>query len=529
MSNTEKNKENRKEEKINFFQKFIKGVERAGNKLPHPFMIFFLLGITVLVLSFILSKLGVSVTFMSASKDAAEIATEKTVGVKNLLEAGYMQDFLSNFVNTYITFAPLGLIMVMMLGIGYLQDTGFFNVLMRKTLLGAPVYMITFVLAIVGVCANIASNAGIVFAASIGAALFASLGRNPILGAVAGYAAGHGGFTANLMISGTDALLAGITESASKSVGLKSPTHPLINYFFMIVATFVIAICVTYVTEKIMPKVMSMEGEVDNKEILKQKLTPLENRGLKYSLIAFLIYLGLVLSAAIPASGFLRNEAGNILPKSPFTNGIVPLLFFLFVILATSYGYGSKTIKSHKQIPKFMASGLKGSISFFVVALPAAFFIDFFKASNLATIISVNGAELLQSMNLKGIPLAIAFIILTGFLNLFLTSGSSKWLILAPIFVPMFSMMNFSPALTQLAYRIGDSATNPISPINYFLPMLIAIIQQYKKDDEDVGLGTVISMTLPYSISFLIALTLLLVFWMLIGLPIGPGASLWLN
>ncbi|MTI71663.1 MAG: AbgT family transporter [Firmicutes bacterium] len=510
------------------FQRFINFVERVGNKLPHPFMLFVSLAIIVLIISFVCNKLGVSVTYMTASKNAAETTKEVTVTVRNLLEADYIRSFLTDFVDTYVSFPPLGLIMIMMLGIGYLQDTGFFNALMRKTLLGAPAYTVTFVLAVVGVCANIASNAGIVFAASIGAAIFAALGRNPILGAVAGYAAGHGGFTANLMVAGTDGLLAGITESACKSMGIEAPTHPLINWFFMIVATFVIAASVTFVTEKIMPKFIKLEGDVDASELKKQELTPIENKGLKNALIAFVVFLVLILIFTIPQNGLLRNEAGNILPKSPFTKGIVAILFFLFVTLGTAYGIGAKVIKNHKSIPKFMANGLKGSISFFVVALPAAYFIGFFKASNLATIIAVKGANLLQSLNFSGIPLAISFVILTGFLNLFLTSGSSKWLILAPIFVPMFSIMNFSPALTQLAYRIGDSVTNPISPINYFLPMLIAILQQYKGDNEDIGIGTVISMTLPYSIMFLISLVLLLVIWMLIGLPLGPGTPLWL-
>lgn len=510
------------------FQKFINFVEKVGNKLPHPFMLFVSLAVFVLIISFVLNKAGVSVTYMTASKKAGEVTKEVTVTVRNLLEADYMRQFLSDFVKTYINFAPLGLIMVMMLGIGYVQDTGFFNSLMRKTLLGAPAYTITFILALVGVCANIASNAGIVFAASIGAALFASLGRNPILGAVAGYAAGHGGFSANLMIAGTDALLAGITESASKSIGITAPIHPLMNWFFMIAATFVIAASVTFVTEKIMPKFMDTSGDKSDEDLKNQQLTELENKGLKYALITFIVFVILVLIATVPSTGLLRNEAGKLLPKSPFTKSIVGILFFLFVFVGTAYGIGAGVIKNHRTIPKFMGNGLKGSISFFVVALPAAYFISFFKASNLATIIAVNGAKFLESLNLGGIPLAISFVILTGFLNLFLTSGSSKWLILAPIFVPMFSIMNFSPALTQLAYRIGDSTTNPISPINYFLPMLIAIIQQYKGEDEDVGMGTVISMTLPYSIVFFISLTLLLVIWMLLGLPLGPGTPLWM-
>ena len=176
-----------------------------------------------------------------------------------------------------------------------------------------------------------------------------------------------------------------------------------------------------------------------------------------------------------------------------------------------------------------MGNGLKGSISFFVVAFPASIFIDLFNDSNLASIIAVKGAELLQNMNFTGIPLALGFVILTGLCNLFMTSGSSKWLILAPIFVPMFSVIGFTPAMTQIAYRIGDSITNPIAPINYFLPIILGIMNQYKKESEpEIGMGTLISLTLPYSIALAIAFSIQLIIWMLLNLPLGPGARIFM-
>jgi len=402
---------------------------------------------------------------------------------------------------------------------------------MKKSLLGVPAYMVTFILAFVGVCANIASDAGIIFAATMGAAIFAGLGRNPILGATVGYVSGHGGFTANLLISGTDGLLSGITSSAASSIGITAPTHPMINWYFMIVATFVIAISVTFVTEKIMPKVMRVQAKpIDVSSLENQMVTSEQNRGLKFAGIASIIYILLLLVATVPQTGLLRNEIGELLPKSPLTESIVPLLFFMFIAVGTAYGIGAKILTNHRHVPKLMSNGLKGAISFLVIALPASYFIYFFKSSNIATIIAVNGAKCLEALNLNGITLAVGFVLLSSFLNLFLTSGSSKWLILAPIFVPMFSIMNFSPALTQLAFRIGDSVTNPISPINFFIPVFIGLIQQYKVDDgEDVGLGTAISLTLPYSITFMIVLVSLMIVWMLLGLPLGPGTPLWLK
>lgn len=506
------------------FEKFIDMIEVIGNKLPNPFLMFVYLSAILLVLSFVLNKLGVSVTYVEASKVVGEAGEEVTVVVRNLLEAEYLQSFLVNFVDTYITFQTLGLVMVMLMGIGFVQELGFFDALMKRTLLGVPAVAVTFVLAIAGVCANIASTAGIVFATSIGAALFAALGRNPILGAVVGYASGHGGFSANLMIAGTDVMLSGITGSVVESNNLNAPYHPLCNWYFMIAATFVIGICITLVTEKFMNRSFKIEADMSQVDMTSKQISDDEKRGLKWSLIAFIAYIGVILALTVPANSVLRSETGELLPSSPFIDSIIALLFFLFMIVGIAYGYGARIIKNNNQIPKYMASGLRDSLSFFVVMLSACFFIQFFSDSNITNIIAVNGADLLQKLGLKGIPLAMAFLLLCSFLNMFLTNSIPKWLILAPIFVPMFASVGFSPAFTQIIFRCGDSATNPISPINAFIPMLIATMDRYKKDkDLNIGFGDVLSMTIPYSIALFIGLALLLCVWMLLGLPLGPG------
>lgn len=506
----------------------LKLIETGGNKLPDPFFLFVIFAVVVLVLSYVLNAAGVSVTYMSAATGGGA-SKMTTVGVRNLLEAKFLQEFLTDFVKTYITFPPLGIVMVLMLGIGYVQDTGFFDAFMKKTLLGAPPYMVTFMLSLVGVCANISGNAGIIISTTLGAALFASLGRNAILGAIVGYVSGHGGFTANLLVTGDDALLSGITASAAQSMGIVAPTHPLINYFFMIPTTLAIALTVTVITEYVMPMYVNPKGKLDVSGIEGRRITPAENRGLKMSMWYFFVFLALVLLGTVPAHGVLRNAAGNFLPASPLLSGVVAILFFLFMFVGTGYGIGAGAIKSHRDVPGLMAGGLKSSLSYFVVAFPAAFFIYFFSASKMAVILSVKGAQVLQAMNFTGVPLAVSFVILVAFLNLFLTSGSSKWMILAPIFVPMFAQVGFSPALTQMAFRIGDTCTNPITPINYFIPMVLAIMQQYKQDDEEIGLGNIISMTLPYGLAFLAVLTALLIVWMVFNLPLGPGVSLWMK
>ncbi|MBO5493578.1 MAG: AbgT family transporter [Pyramidobacter sp.] len=512
--------------KRSLFARLMKGIERVGNKLPHPFFLFTGMAVLVLIASVWLD--GTQITYVSAGA-AGKGAVETTATIKSLLTGDYIKKHMMGFVNTYKNFPPLGLIMVMMLSIGFAQDTGMFDAVLRKSLMSAPPFMVTFVLALVGVCANIASNAGIVFSATIGAALFASLGRNPILGLLTGYCATHGAWSANLMIAGTDVLLAGITESAAGGMSIKAASHPMINYYYMFAASFVVALIITFVTEKIMSKFVTI-GEIDAQRELSKEITPDQARGLKWAGIAALAYLALILALTVPSNAFLRTDTGALLPSSPFVSSIVFILFFAFFFTGLAYGLGAKTIKSQKDIPALMSNGLRGSLVFFAVSLPAAYFVRFFADSKLAVLLSVRGGEFLKSMNLTGIPLAVMFVLLCAVLNLFMTGASEKWMVLAPIFVPMFATMGFSPALTQLCYRIGDSTTNPIAPVSYFIPIVLGIMAEYSKpeDREGIGVGTMLSMTLPYSLALLVGLILLLVVFMLLGLPIGPGTPLFL-
>ena len=510
-----------KTDKVNGFTKFINGIERVGNKLPHPFFLFTYLCIIVCILSLLLA--GTEAVYTAANSDGT--TSEVAVEVVNLLSPKYIETTLKNWVKIYTNFSPLGLVMVMMLAIGVAQESGMFDAVMRKTLLGAPAMIVTFVLAVVGVCANVASSSCIVLGVTIGAALFSALGRNPILGALTGYTAAHGGFSANLLPSGTDVNLSGITESVCNAFGIQAVTHPLINYTFLIAATFGTAIAVTFVTEKIMPGVVKYGVA---KTEMNDKVTDEENRGLKFCGIATLIYVVIIAALTIPTNGFFRNAEGKLLPSSPFINSIVPILFFLFIVSGSAYGIGAGTIKKASDVPKFMGKGITGILSFLVMALPAALFIQMFGDSNLAVLLSVKGANMLQALGFTGVPLAVCFVLLCAFCNLFMTSASAKWLIFAPVFVPMFYQLGFTPALTQLCYRIGDSFTNPIAPINAYLPIALGVINSYKaKDDPEIGLGTLISMTLPYALAIGVAQIIILVIFMLLGLPIGPGTPLY--
>ncbi|WP_282804488.1 AbgT family transporter [Clostridium tetani] len=519
-----------KEKKRSLFDRFIQGVEVAGNKLPTPFTLFLYLIIIICVLSFVLSSMGVSVTYMAAGKNGAEMK-ETTVAVVNLLSKEQFKSFLTDFTKTFIEFPPLGLLMIMMMGIGFVEETGFINALMRKTLLSAPSFLITAVLAFVGVNANIASDAGMIFTATIGAILFKSLGRNPYIGIIIGFAAGSGGFTANLFVAGTDALLSGISESAAEAARITTPIHPLINYYFMATATFIVTGVVTLIAEKyIIPKLDSDSGTLEDKDLASHELTDLEKKGLSNAGIATIIYIIIILALSIPKNGLLRADNGTILPKSPLISGIVPLIFFFFLTVGITYGRTTKYITSEKDIPNIMRNSLSGALTFLVVVLPSSIFIKFFNESKLTTVMAVKGSELLKKANMGVIPLLLSFILLVALVNMFMTSGSSKWLILAPIFVPMFAMLNLSPAVSQVAFRVGDSATNIISPISSSLAVVIGIMEQYnEKKDEPVGIGTVIALTLPFALGILLSMSLLLILWVTFDIPLGPGANIFLS
>lgn len=509
----------------NFIEIFIQGIERLGNKLPHPFWIFIILCTFTLLASAILSYLDTSVTYVSAV--AGQESKEMIVKVVNLLTKEQMRNFLTNFVKTYINFPPLSVVIVMMLGVALIEQTGFISALIRRAVLYAPSYVVTAVLVFVGINASIASDAGLLFTPTIGAAVFKALGRNPWIGIIAGYAAASGGISASLFIASSDIVLSGITESAAIGIANKGNISPVMNWYFMVSATFMLTIILTLFTEKFLVKILGENNLLQNiEEKTKYELTALEKRGLKFAGISLIICIGIVLSLTLPQESFFRNELGNFLPKSPLMSSILPLIFFQFMFIGTSYGIGAKIIKKAGDIPKMMQKQMAGMTGILVTMLPASMFVYLFGASKLATIIAVNGADFIKKLNIGGIPLIIILVLLCSMLNLVMGSSSAKWLILAPIFVPMFSMVGFSPALTQVAYRIGDGASNIISPIASAVPLIIGLLEQYKPEgsDKQVGVGTMIALELPYTVVLITSQVIMLILWYVFNFPLGPGA-----
>lgn len=511
-----------KEHFVDKYLRFLEKVERICNKMPDAFFLFIYLFIIVVVLSALAG--GATESLSTVTQAGQKIETSATV--VNLLTVDYLRGLLVNIVSNYIGFAAIGLVMVLMMGIGVAQHSGLFETIMRSSLSKASPVLLTAVLAFVGANSSLASSAGIVLSTSLGATMFSAVGKNPIKGALIGYVASHGGWSACILPFGTDVLISGITQSTAEGLGIDAPIHPLMNYYFMFVSTFVVTIVVTFVAEKLMPEIKYGEIREVNKELV---ISSEEKRGLRYAGVATAILLVLLLVATVPTNAILRNDEGKLLPSSPLLKGIVGILFIFFVVAGTAYGYGAGTIKEKKQIPQMMGQGIIDMNSFLVFSFTGAICINAFNDSQLGAYIAIKASKLFLNMGLGPVTLAIGLILVTCLVNLCITAVNTKWMILAPIFVPMFAALGLSPALTSMIYRVGDAIVNPISPINMFLPITIGIMNQYRKqDDPEIGIGTLISMTLPFVIAMAIVFILMVVIWIVLDLPLGPGVGQWI-
>ena len=507
---------NEKSGKKSAFYRFLDWVERAGNKLPDPFTMFVALIVIVLLLSFVLAKLNVQIKH--PTKD-------QMVVVKNLLSGEGLKYMFVNVTKNFVGFAPLGLVLTMMLGIGLAEQVGFMNAFMKRFIIGAPKQLLVTAIILIGICGNLASDASIIIIPPLAGAIFYGAKRNPLVGIAIGFAACCAGFTANLLIVGTDALLAGITQEAAKIIDPAVTVNPAVNYFFMIVSTILLTVAGVWVSagleKRLGPYTPKTGLTVENTGL---DVTVEEKKGLKAAGIATLIYWAVVIAILIPKNSFFRNPQGGLVP-SPFLNSIIALVFLWFVTIGIAYGKKLGKIKNGGDVAKLMTSAIRDMGSYIVLVFAIAQFTAYFNWTNLGLILAVFLSDLLKAWNFTGIPMVILVILFTSFVNLFIGSGSAKWALLAPIFVPMFMMVGYSPAFAQIAYRIGDSTTNAITPLFPYFPILLGFLKRY---DDNVGIGTVMSMMLPFTIVFGLVWIAQIILWMVFKLPLGPGAGIFL-
>lgn len=496
------------------FERMLNWTERAGNALPHPATLFALFALAVLVLSAIGYALGWEVLHPG---------TKEIVRPVNLLSHDGIHRILLEMVDNFTGFAPLGIVLVAMLGIGIAEQSGLINAVIRMLVLNSPKRLLTFVIVFTGILSNVASDVGYILLIPLAGVIFLAVGRHPIAGMAAAFAGVSGGFSANLFLGTVDPLLAGLSQEAAMILDPSYTVNPTANYYFMVASTFIIAITGTFITEKIVePRLGTYTGKLDQKESSFDKLSKKEKKGLLMALLVMIVIIGITLIGIIPEDGFFRGKDGGLL-NSPLIRGVVAMLFITAGATGIAYGFTTGTFKNDSDVMTGMASSMKTLATYLVLVFFAAQFVAFFKWSNLGIILAVKGAGFLMSADIGLIPLMILFILLSASINMLMGSASAKWAILAPVFIPMFMIMGYSPELSQVVYRIGDSVTNVISPMMSFFALIIAFVQKYEPKS---GIGTIIATMVPYSIAFLIVWILLLVVWLLVGLPLGPDAGI---
>ena len=492
---------------------FLGLVERGGNALPHPASLFGILALTVLVFSLIGSLLGWHAIHPATSEDVETI---------NLLSRDGLHRILLDMVDNYTGFAPLGIVMVALLGIGIAESSGLISASIRLLVAKSPASLLTFVIVLSGILSNIASDLGYVLIIPLGGVIFHSVGRHPIAGLAAAFAGVSGGFSANLLIGTIDPLLAGISTEAARILDDSYYVLPTANYYFMVVSTIILSMVGTWVTHRFVePKLGEYKGSVERESL--ERLKPEEKRGLKWVTIITLGFIALIAAGLIPQNGILRGPDGTLF-TSPVLKGFIGVLFIIAAVLGIVYGGITGKFKNDADVVKGMVDNFKTLAAFLVLVFFAAQFVAFFKWSNLGLIIAIKGAAFLKSLDMGLIPLVILFIILAGFINMFMGSASAKWAILGPVFIPMFMLLGYSPELSQVVYRIGDSVTNMISPMMSFFALIIVYYERY---DSKAGIGTLMSTMIPYTVSFFIFWSLLLIGWVVFDLPLGPGAGLY--
>lgn len=502
--------------------RFLDAVERVGNKLPDPAVLF--LGLMLLV--WVISALLANVSFAEIDPRSGD-----PLQIRNLLAGTSFTTFMADMVRTFVTFAPLGVVLVAMLGLGVAEHTGFINAALRAVLSVTPKMLLTPMLIAVGIFSHVAVDAGYVLVIPLGAVIFYAAGRHPLAGIAAAFAGVSGGFSATFIPSSLDPLLSGLTQEAANLIDPSVIINPLNNYYFTTASTGLIVLVGWFLTDRVIePRLRNtvVDGDASDMPTM-DALTARERRGLWMAVLAMVVVAVGVAATALGAGSAWRapadaaTGAGELLvANAPLMQSIVPLIFILFVVPGIVYGYASGAVKSHRDIIAGMSKAMSGMGYYIVMAFFAAQFIYAFGQSNLGALLAIKGANGLQALGLPTGVTLVGIVLLSGFVNLLVGSASAKWALIGAIMVPMLMQLGISPDLTQAAYRVGDSSTNIITPLLPYFPLIVVFCQRYVKSS---GIGTLLALMLPFSITLLIVWSaFLLGFWAL-GLPLGVGAS----
>lgn len=535
-------------EKKSFSQKLLDGIERVGNKVPHPVLMFLYLIIFVMVLSHILYVLDVSVTeeiavpvleqpadlyLLDSVEPALTYTTDpygqafeikqETIAIRSLLSVEGIRFIFTSFVANFAGFSVVAVIFVAMVGVGVAEEAGMMGALIRRIVKVTPAQLITFILIFVGVLSSVATDAGYLILIPLGAIAFKSLGRHPLAGVAAAFGGVSAIFAVNILIAPVDAMLTEITNEAILAAG-GEPITIVANFYFGTVSTIVLSIAAAVVTTKIIEPRL---GVYQAAEGAPKIVTPdanteaAEARGLRYALYAFLGFLAFILLLTIPSWAPLRDPAtGAIIGNTPFMTSLIFIITLFFLFAGLGYGIGAKTITSSADVIKGVTKTFAGLAGLIFMLLMISQFIAFFNYTNMPQVVAIWMAEGLEQANIGALPLLIGFILVIMLLNFIIPNVVPKWAIFAPIFIPVFLRLGVAPQTVLAAYRLGDSPTNIITPLMVYLPFVLTIVQRYQKD---AGIGTVIALMLPYTLVIAVVWILLFIVWFLLGIPLGPG------
>jgi len=497
-------------------ERALAAVERVGNRLPDPAVLFIALLFIVWILSWMLSAL---------SFDVIDPRNGQALVINNQLSGAALTTFLSVMVTNFTHFHPVGVVLVAMLGIGVAEHTGFINAGLRAMMAVTARWLLTPMVILVGIVSHTAVDAGYVLVIPLGGIIFYAAGRHPLAGIAAAFAGVSGGFSANFVPSALDPMLQGISQAGAQILDPNIVLNPLNNYFFTTISSLLIVGFGWYLTDRVVePRLMvnELDGDLEDLPTM-EALEDNERRGLRGALIAMLLGIVLLIVTALPAGSAWRSPDGILTSgAAPLMRSIVPLIFILFLLPGVVYGVMSGTVKTSRDIIEGMTKAMTGMGYYLVIMFFIAQFIYAFGQSNIGVLMALKGAAALKAMAMPAALTITGIIFLTGFINLFVGSASAKWALLAPIFVPMLMTLGISPDLAQAAYRVGDSSTNIITPLMPYFPLVVVFCQRYVKS---TGIGTVTAMMLPYSVTFLIVWTIFLLLYWMIGLPLGLQAS----
>jgi aminobenzoyl-glutamate transport protein len=500
---------------------FLATVERVGNMVPHPAIIFFLLIAIVIAFSVVFGLAGTTVTYEAYDAAVGDIV-EQTTSVRSLLSPDGIRFMLTSPVANFLGFTGVGVILVAMIGVGLAEESGMIATLVRKLVAIAPRSIFTFMIVMVGVLSSIAADAGYLVLVPLAAAAFHSMGRHPLAGLAAGFSGVAAVFLVNVFVTPTDALLVEVTNDAIRSVNPDAQINVVGNLFFMIASSILMGIICTVLTERFVePRLGPYTGGVPVEAT--EGLSGSEQRGLKYAgraLLGFVVVIGLLTAPPIPW-GILRNqETGGIMAGSPFMSGLIILISLLFLVTGYAYGKGAGTIANVTAAIGLVVKTWGNLAGMIFLLFVIANFIAFFNWTNLATVMAVNLADFLQNVPIGATGYIILFVIVVALIDIILTGALAKWAILAPVFIPLFMRLGGDPNLVLAAYRVGDSPMNVITPLNVYLAVMVGFAQKYVKD---AGIGTIVALMLPYTVVLLVLWTLLLILWNAVGLPLGPS------